>query len=291
MINNEILFLDCQIFIENSKIKFRKFFKKGLDTVYTNYQHSISPLKYKTNIFTQLHRTRNCCSDQEQFEKSLDDLRIIYSRNCYPSWLIEQKIKTFLENDQKPPRDEYFHTFCLDYNSHRVDFYAKQIIKKIKRITPDIKINLCYRSRKIHQLYSYTYKPNSRDIFSCTNCVYKFQCFCSAAYIGHCKRMLKVRAKEHKQPSKSLGVLEHISKCDIYKNREKMFLEENKNLLKPLKLTELQKQNEFYKSHYCIMQKNFRNWFDRVKSEAYYIRMFRPKLNIQTNTQKYFKLF
>ena len=103
--------------------------------------------------------------------------------------------------------------------------------------------------------------------------------------------MLKVRAKEHKQPSKSLGVLEHISKCDIYKNREKMFLEENKNLLKPLKLTELQKQNEFYKSHYCIMQKNFRNWFDRVKSEAYYIRMFRPKLNIQTNTQKYFKLF
>ena len=94
--------------------------------------------------------------------------------------------------------------------THRVDFYAKQIIKKIKRITPDIKINLCYRSRKIHQLYSYTYEPNSRDIFSCTNCVYKFHCFCSAAYIGHCKRMLKVCAKEHKQPSKSLGVLELI---------------------------------------------------------------------------------
>ena len=174
MVNNEILFLDCKIFLEDSKIKYRKFFKKGLDTVYTNYQHSLSPLKYKHNIFTQLHRTRNCCSDQEQFEKSLDDLRIIFSRNSYPSWLIEQKIKKFLEDDQKPPRETQFHTFCLDYNSHRVDFYAKQIIKKMKRITPDIKINLCYRSRKIHQLYSYTYKPIPKDIFSCTNCVYKF---------------------------------------------------------------------------------------------------------------------
>ena len=103
--------------------------------------------------------------------------------------------------------------------------------------------------------------------------------------------MLKVRAKEHKQSSKSLGVLEHITTCEFYKNREKLFLEENKNLLKPLKLTELQKQNEFYKSHFSIVQKNFRSKFNRLKSEAYYIRMFRPDLNIQVNTQKYFKLF
>ena len=59
----------------------------------------------------------------------------------------------------------------------------------------------------------------------------------------------------------------------------------------PLKLTELQKETEFYKSHYSILQKNFRNIYDRLRSEAFYIRMLRPKLNIQTNTQKYFKLF
>jgi hypothetical protein len=83
MENNQIKYLDFLIFIENSKIKFRDIFKKGLDTVYTNYQHDISPLKYKHNIFTQLHRTRDCCSDTEQFEKSLDDLRIIFSRNSH----------------------------------------------------------------------------------------------------------------------------------------------------------------------------------------------------------------
>ena len=68
-------------------------------------------------------------------------------------------------------------------------------------------------------------------------------------------------------------------------------MEDFKDLTKPLKLTELQKENEFYKSHYSILQKNFRNGWDRLRSEAYYIRMFRPKLNIQTNTWKYFKLF
>jgi hypothetical protein len=63
MQNNEIQFLDALIFIENSEIKFKK--------------HDVSPLKYKHNIFTSLHRTRDFCSDNEQFEKCLDDLRII----------------------------------------------------------------------------------------------------------------------------------------------------------------------------------------------------------------------
>ena len=71
MENKQIKFLDCLIFIEDSEVKFRKIFKKGLDTVFTNYQHDISPLKYKHNIFKQLHRTQDCCSDAEQFERSL----------------------------------------------------------------------------------------------------------------------------------------------------------------------------------------------------------------------------
>ena len=95
------------------EIKLKKLFKKGLDTVLTNYEHSVSALKYKHNIFTNLHRTRDFSSDNEQFEKSLDELRIIYSRNNYPSWLIEQKIKIFLENDKKPPREENFTLFVL----------------------------------------------------------------------------------------------------------------------------------------------------------------------------------
>ena len=103
--------------------------------------------------------------------------------------------------------------------------------------------------------------------------------------------MLKVRAQEHKQPSRSLGISEHICECETYKTRKKEFMAEYQKLPLPLKLTELQKETEFYKSHYSILQKNVRNIYDRLPSEAFYIRMLRPKLNIQTNTQKYFKLF
>ena len=52
-------------------------------------------------------------------------------------------------------------------------------------------------------------------------------------------------------------------------------MEDFKNLPKPLKLTDLQKEYEFYKSHFSILQKQFRNVCDRLRSEAFYIRMFR----------------
>ena len=68
-------------------------------------------------------------------------------------------------------------------------------------------------------------------------------------------------------------------------------MEDYKNLPKPLKLTELQKETEFYKSHFSIVQKNFRNIYDRLRSEAFYIRLFRRQFNIQTNSREDFKLF
>lgn len=36
--------------------------------------------------------------------------------------------------------------------------------------------------------------------------------------------MLKVRAQEHKQPSRSLGISEHICECETYKTRKKEFM-------------------------------------------------------------------
>ena len=45
-------------------------------------------------------------------------------------------------------------------------------------------------------------------------------------------------------------------------------MEDLKNLPKHLKLPELQKEIEFYKSHYSILQKKFRNVFERLRPEA-----------------------
>ena len=176
MMNDDIKFLDARIFLENETTKFRKFFKRGVDTVFTNFQLSVSPYKYKvSNIFTQLHKTRDCCSDKNEFSLALEELRTIFARNGYPLRLVESKISIFFKNDKKPPRSENISSFRLDYNSHMVDVYAKKLSKKMHNFAPDFAINTCYRGVKIKKIYAYTYKPKT-EIMDTANCIYHFQC-------------------------------------------------------------------------------------------------------------------
>jgi hypothetical protein len=52
-----------------------------------------SPYKYKANnIFTQLHQTRDCCYDEEQFSQALSKLCDLFARNSYPKKLVGSKI-------------------------------------------------------------------------------------------------------------------------------------------------------------------------------------------------------
>ena len=261
MKNNTLKFLNMEIFIEKSKIKFRKVFKKDLNTVFTNYTESVSPQRYKNSaIYTQLHRVRDCSSDREQFSKSLNELRIIYTRNNYPSWLVERKIKSFSENFEKTPRPENAHTFVLDYNSPIVEYHAQKLINKIKSFAPDFAINSCYRSIKVSQLYGYTFKP-CQDLFSTSNAVYKFTCSCNSLYIGQTKRELFHR--EHQQASYAPqkfpfhGIYHHITNCVCYKSNLKDYLENYENLAGPLKITKFQMKNEFYRTHFKKVQKTF----------------------------------
>ena len=109
-------------------------------------------------------------------------------------------MKTFSENFEKPPRPDNIHTFVIDYNSPQVENFAQKLINKIKTFALEFIINSCYRSIKVSQLYSYTFKP-STDIFNTSNVVYKFACSCNSSYIGQSKRELKHRIKEHQQAS------------------------------------------------------------------------------------------
>ena len=214
--NNEIKFLDSRIFLENKLLKFRKFFKRDENTVITNFSQSVSPYKYKVNnIFTQLHRTRDCSSDEEQFSIALNELRTIFANNSYPSRLVESKIAIFFINDKKPPRLEKINSFCLDYNSHMVDIIAKKLVKKMKNFAPDFSINTCYRSIKISNIYSYTFKPKI-ELMETANCIYHFQCECASNYIGQSKRRLRVRAGEHQQKCRKTSIYGHIISCKRY---------------------------------------------------------------------------
>tara|TARA_B100001996_G_C18527239_1_gene541563 strand:- start:394 stop:714 length:321 start_codon:yes stop_codon:yes gene_type:complete len=104
------------VFIENEKVLFKKYRKRGEETVITNFKHSVTSKKYKVgNIMTQLHRQKNCCSSEELFLESLDEMREIYRRNLYPKKVVEKQIQRFLSNDKRPERTSPDITITLDY--------------------------------------------------------------------------------------------------------------------------------------------------------------------------------
>ena len=103
MTENELVYLDCLLFLENEKLLFKKYRKRGLETVITNYKFSVTSKKYKVgNILTQLHRQKNCFSNDQLFIESLEEMREIYRRNLYPKKVVEKQIKRFLITTKGP---------------------------------------------------------------------------------------------------------------------------------------------------------------------------------------------
>ena len=114
---NEIIFLDTKIYIENGNVEFIKYRKRGRLTVLSNFKHSVMSMKYlKGNIFTALHRERDACSTHDIFLKSLEELKDVFCRNSYPIRLIEYKIKIFLSTKnvtETPPIYQLFQIIHL----------------------------------------------------------------------------------------------------------------------------------------------------------------------------------
>ena len=99
MTNNSLIFLDCNLFLENNEIHFRHYRKFGLDTVLSNFKHSKMSKKYlKANIFTQCHNLLNGCSSFEIFLSCLEDLKTLLYQNDYPKYLVKERIDIFLQN-------------------------------------------------------------------------------------------------------------------------------------------------------------------------------------------------
>ena len=65
MTNNSLIFLDCELFIENSKIEFKHYRKFGTETVFSNYNKAVMPKRYLiSNIFTQFHNVADSSSNE-----------------------------------------------------------------------------------------------------------------------------------------------------------------------------------------------------------------------------------
>ena len=278
--NNELIFLDSKVFLKNNELNFIKYRKMGSLTVISNFQHSLMSPKYlKGGIITALHREKNACSTEALFHESLEELKDVFYLNSYPEKLVESKIKSFLQNSQRPERPPNSITVCFNYNSPNMEQYIYKLTNKMTKFIPDFRINVSFRTVKIKQLISRQSKALTEK-FETSNTVYQYDCPCSDFYIGQSGKTLIKRCGEHLHHTSNIGL--HIADCPIYKQKYDEFCETNTINFKTLK----QKKVHFIKQFFKILKKGFRSKWDRLKREAYLIRLKRPTLNDQNDSKK-----
>ena len=125
MTENSLIFLDCEIFIENEKIEFKNYRKFGEKTIFQNYQKAVSPKKYLiSNIFTQFHNVSDSSSNEFYLMEGLKKVKTIFLRNQYPKYLLDQKMDLFL-NRKKPDKPKIDATLCLNYSCANTETYCK----------------------------------------------------------------------------------------------------------------------------------------------------------------------
>ena len=115
----------------------------GLKTVLTNFEKAVTCRKYLKNaIFGMLHRERDCCSNDILFKQSLKELEEVLLNNSYPQKLIENKIRIFMSDDQKPPRPDRVHTLNLDFTAFSLEPYVNSLLKKMQKVIPSFHVNV-----------------------------------------------------------------------------------------------------------------------------------------------------
>ena len=157
---NQIIFLDKLIYINNENIlEFKKYRKNSVETVLSNFEQSVVSEKYlKGGIMTNLHQEYNASSSHENFLETLEELKEVHSRNCYPVALVNSKIKLFLSDSVKPARKPMIHTVCFEYSSPLIEYGICDLIRKMSQILPDFQVNVTYRSVKVSKLFFFSRK-------------------------------------------------------------------------------------------------------------------------------------
>ena len=131
------------------------------------------------------------------------------AKNCYPSSLIDNIIKKFLNERFSPSnkplnsdRNKLRVVFCIPYLGQLSFRLRNNINKLMKCYYPDLKLQFIYKSpKRLSSLFKY------KDLFPTlvsSNVIYKYSCSgCNATYYGKTAKNLKVCCCEHLDITKS----------------------------------------------------------------------------------------
>ena len=137
---------------------YRKF---GNKTIFSNYNKAVMPKRYLiSNIFTQFHNVFDSSSNKFYLLEGLKRVKNIFLNNEYPEYLLDQKMKLFL-NNKKPDKPKIDATLTLNYTCANTELYCKQLVHKMKNSLPEFNINIALKTVKISQLFSRSAKPDN----------------------------------------------------------------------------------------------------------------------------------
>ena len=94
--DNSFSFVDIKIIRQNRQFKTSVYRKPTFSGVFTHYESYLDQTYKKSLIDTLLFRCFSICSDYTLFHLEVEHLREILKKNSYPSGIIEQSIKSFL---------------------------------------------------------------------------------------------------------------------------------------------------------------------------------------------------
>ena len=199
--NNSFSFLDVNIIRHNKQFKTSVYKKPTFSGVFTHYESYLDQSYKKSLIFTLLFRCYSICSDYSLFHLEIEKLREILRKNSYPSGIIEQSIKTFLNKLYVPkrvyitvPKKELF--IILPFLGTMSSNIKRKLQTCFQKSLPQCHIKIILKStNRLSSLFHF------KDVIPKelrSHLVYKFSCSsCNATYYGKTERHLNVRSGEH----------------------------------------------------------------------------------------------
>ena len=102
--DSSFLFLDIKITCHSQQFKTSVYRKPTFRDVFPHYESNLDQTYKKSLIDTFLFCCFSVCSDYTSFHLEVENLREILKKNSYPSGIIEQSIRYFLDKLYVPKK-------------------------------------------------------------------------------------------------------------------------------------------------------------------------------------------
>ena len=190
--------------------------RKDTDTgLLTNFG-SFTCFKHKIGLIkTLIDRTFKITSSWKLFNKDIKDVKTILKKNNFLPNLINQNIKSYLNDKYSNSNKEwaqestsrYFKLAYIGGFSSYTEKRIKDIIKRFCKINSSVK--LAFTPTKLANFFST--KDRQPDILH-SYLIYRFNCTgCNSCYVGNTTRHLCTRIEEHLRTDKNSHILKHLN--------------------------------------------------------------------------------